>query len=80
MISGVVHTPSRVSGCDLCNFGIYFVKKSDKIKHPNFQTLVHNCQSSGLKRAYEVPLIFWQGHCSQENGGTSAKNQACPVV
>jgi hypothetical protein len=56
------------------------VKQLDKIIQPNFQALDYNYQNFELKRAYEVAVIFRQGHCSQNNGENSEKSELCLVI
>jgi hypothetical protein len=36
--------------------------------------------NQSVQHAYPVAMIFCLGHCSQENGDTSAKTEGCPVV
>jgi hypothetical protein len=49
-------------------------------KTPEFRTLDYNGQSLKSKHSHAVSMIYCQGHCSHENGNTSAKSYVCSVI
>jgi hypothetical protein len=54
------------------------VKRSGKIIHQSSQRLDYKCRSFESKRVDVGTTSCRQGHCSQENGDTSAKSEVCP--
>jgi hypothetical protein len=63
-----------IQGENVCsNFWKFIVKQSGKCIHLHFHALDYNCSSFDSKCALALPVICHQGHCSQENGDTSAK-------
>jgi hypothetical protein len=52
------------------------VKQLRKKVHPSFWTLDYNYQHFESGSAHAVAMICCQGHCSQENGDTSAEKRS----